>query len=173
MKPEEIIANFSKEHRRLWAMAYSVCHDYHLCDDILQEVSITLIKKADDFDSSKAFLPWAIGITRIQALRASQKKKLDKLDLSEGSLDIIEKQICENYQDEVLESRLESLKSCLGKVSSENYQILKKKYIKGESARQIAQSIGRSETATHSLLQRLRLSLQKCITSKAINSWMI
>ncbi|EDM28137.1 probable extracytoplasmic function alternative sigma factor [Lentisphaera araneosa HTCC2155] len=170
MKPEEIIANFSKEHRRLWAMAYSICHDYHLCDDILQEVSITLIKKADDFDSERAFLPWAIGITRIQALRASQKKKLDKLDLSEDSLDIIEKQICENYQDEVLESRLQSLKSCLGKISGENYQILKMKYIKGESARQIAQSIGRSETATHSLLQRLRLSLQKCIISKAINS---
>ncbi len=96
MNTEEIITNFSREYRRLWAMAYSVCRDHHLCDDILQEVPIVLIKKAGDFDSSKAFLPWAIGITRIQALRASQKKKLDKLDLSADSLDIIEKQICEN-----------------------------------------------------------------------------
>lgn len=169
MNTEEVIANFSKEYRRLWAMAYSVCRDHHLCDDILQEVSITLMKKADDFDSSKAFLPWAIGITRIQALRFSQKRYLDKLNLSAESLDIIESQICENYHDDILESRLESLKACLSKVSGENYQILKMKYIKGESARSIAKIIGRSETATHSLLQRLRMSLQKCINSKALN----
>ncbi|MDD7987294.1 sigma factor [Lentisphaera marina] len=73
MNTEEVIANFSKEYRRLWAMAYSVCRVHHLCDDILQEVSITLIKKADDFDSSKAFLPWAIGITRIQAVTLQLK----------------------------------------------------------------------------------------------------
>ena len=169
MNPEEIITNFSKEYRRLWAMAYSVCRDHHLCDDILQEVSITLIKKADDFDSSKAFLPWAIGITRIKALRFSQKKKLDNLKLSDASLDILETQLCENYSNNTLDSRLESLKSCLEKLSGENYKILKLKYINNESARDIAKLINRTEKATHSLLQRLRMSLQKCINSKVMS----
>ena len=170
MKTEELITNFSKEHSRLWAMAYSICHDHHLCDDILQEVSLTLIKKAADFDNSKAFLPWALGITRIHSLRFSQKKYQEKMKLSDESLDIIENHICEDYKDDALESRLESLKSCLTKISGENYQILKMKYIKGESAREISRVIRRSETATHSLLQRLRMSLQKCINSKALNS---
>ena len=47
----------------------------------------------------------------------------------------------------------------------ENYRILKLKYINNESARDIAKLINRTETATHSLLQRLRMSLQKCINS--------
>ena len=132
MNTEDIITNFSREYRRLWAMAYSICNDHHLCDDILQEVSLTLLKKASDFDDSKAFLPWAIGITRIHSLRFSQKKYQEKMKLSDESLDIIENHICEDFQDEILESRLESLKSCLAKVSGDNYQILKMKYIKGE-----------------------------------------
>ena len=72
-----------------------------------QEVSITLIKKADDFDSSKAFLPWAIGITR-SGFALFLKKETTQFKALRREPGYSETQICENYSNDTLDSRLES-----------------------------------------------------------------
>ena len=166
MKDEEIIALYSQYHRQLWAMAHSISRDHHLTEDILQEVSVVLLRKADSFDSSRPFLSWTLGITRLQALKTLQKRHRQTAHLEPASLDIIESQLVGETKSELLEQRLQNLKLCLKELSPDNYQIMKLKYISRLSACDISQKIQCSETATHSLLQRLRSSVHRCITRK-------
>ena len=37
-------------------------------EDLLQEIAMTLLRKFADYDTSKAFLPWAMGVAKFAIL---------------------------------------------------------------------------------------------------------
>ena len=162
---KEIAHELMKNHSRLWAMAHSITHDFHLTEDTLQEVSIVLIKKKEKFDESRSFLKWALGITRIEALRTLNRHNKNNLMLDEGAYDKLEQLIAEDKRT-YSEDRVEALKGCLKELSPENHKILQMKYLHKYSARRISNLVDRTETATHSLLQRLRMKMVNCINGK-------
>ena len=161
---KELMANRNK----LWAMAYSITRDFHMTEDILQETSIAVIQNAEKFHNDKPFLPWAIGITRNQALKAINKAGKHPYVMSNDIIEKIENQLAAET-NESTDIRFPALKKCLLELSEENRRIMKMKYIDKLSAEKIAEHVKRTETATFSLLQRLRVSLAKCIKNKMSN----
>jgi len=156
---EDIVGEFVKCHSRLWAMAHAITRDHHLTEDVLQNVSLVLLNKAEQFDESRSFVAWALGITRLQAFKLLDKRSRDTSHIDKLSLDTLESTISDNKHEE----RLLAMKSCLKKISHENFQIMQMKYVNKQSAREIAVKIERTETGTHSLLQRLRCKVHRCI----------
>ena len=170
MKDNEkrILKEFLKERNRLWSYSFSMTRDFHLSDEVIQEVALALIQQADRYNPQRHFMGWAIGITRNQTLKALRKQGKHAAAIScEETLDALAERLCErpNYQAE----RFNALNKCMSKVSSENRRVLNLKYLEKKSAEEIAALIDRSETATFSLLQRLRASLSKCIKLQLLN----
>lgn len=165
MTKEKVVGEFVKCHSRLWAMAQAITRDYHLTEDVLQEVSLVLIKKRDQFDPSRSFVAWALGITRLQAFKILDKRAKKTSHLDEETLDILENLVAEQ-KSSYHEDRLVALRSCLSRMTQKNYQIMQMKYVQKLSARDLAEKIERTETATHSLLQRIRKQMQACISSR-------
>ena len=160
---KELMANRNK----LWAMAYSITRDFHMTEDILQETSIAVIQYADRFNEDRPFLPWALGITRNQALKAVNKSSRSPFSMSNDIIEKLEEKLITDEKQED-DERFEALKQCLLEMSEENRSVLRMKYIEKVSAEKIASQVQRTETATFSLLQRLRLSLAKCIKGKIL-----
>lgn len=160
---KELMANRNK----LWAIAYSITRDFHMTEDILQETSIAVIQNADRYSEDRPFLPWALGIARNQALKAVSKSSRSPYSMSNDIIEKLEEKLIsdDTQQDD---ERFTALKQCLLEMSEENRTVLKMKYIDKISAEKIAAQVQRTETATFSLLQRLRLSLARCIKSKII-----
>ena len=160
---KELMANRNK----LWAMAYSITRDFHMTEDILQETSIAVIQYADRFYEDRPFLPWALGIARNQALKAVNKSSRTPYSMSNDIIERLEEKLIVDETEEN-DDRFTALKQCLMEMSEENRKVLKMKYIDKVSAEKIAVQVQRTETATFSLLQRLRLSLAKCIKGKIL-----
>ena len=162
---EYLIKELMANRNKLWAMAYSITKDFHMTEDILQETSIAVIQSAEKYNIDRPFLPWAIGITRNQALKAINKSGKSPYVMSNDIIEKIEEKLIsdDNPEDD---ERFPALKKCLMEMSEENRRVLKMKYIEKASAEQIASRVQRTETATFSLLQRLRLSLAKCVKRK-------
>lgn len=146
---------------RIWSYIFSIVRDYHLSEDVLQEVCLFLVNSSDKFDSSRAFLPWALGIARNKSYEAIRKNQRQGTLLEDNILKKLQETISNINREENV--RLEALQKCLGQISQENRELMTMKYVQRLSAEKIAGMINRSRTATFSLLQRIRTSLAGCI----------
>ena len=162
----QIIQHFIKHHSRLWAMAFSIVRDHQLAEDTLQEVSIVLINKKEQYDPERPFVAWALGITRLQALKTLEKHRRTGILLDAHTLDCIQESIAEQEAFDSTSERYEALRICLKRLRPEHYEVMKSKYVDKMSARDISDQIDRTETATYSLLQRLRSTMLKCIQKR-------
>lgn len=163
---EEALMKELMSHRsRIWALAYTMTRDPHLSEDILQEVAIGLLRRREDYDPNRPFLPWALGFARFKSLEALRARRRTLPQLDEEVWEKLQETFEEDTPEAVdhLDSRKTALAACLAKLSAQNRTILEWKYVEGLSAKEIAPRIERTSTATHSLLQRLRNQLQRCI----------
>ncbi len=46
------------------AFVLSIIPDFHQAEDVLQQVAVVLVREFGQFDTSRPFLPWALGIAR-------------------------------------------------------------------------------------------------------------
>ena len=103
---------------------------------------------------------WVFGIARnnirLEIRRRASRGSIDG-DIS-SYLEVIDS---EPLPEEVLERQetAEIVRAALGKLKSKEQEVLKAKYIEGLPARRIAERIGVTEKAVHSLLYRARNSL--------------
>ena len=163
-KSEQLLNDVILYKDKIWAMVYSIMRDYHLSEDVVQEVCFFIVNNPEKYDQSRKFLPWALGIARFKSFEAVRK--------SEKQADLLEDDILEKIQNDLVnmerddDHRINALQSCLQEVSQENKQILMMKYVEKLSAQNIALKIDRTPTATFSLLQRLRTTVASCINKK-------
>ena len=172
LSQEQIVQQFMNCQTRLRAMAYSMCMDYHIVDDIMQEVAVTLIKKRASFDETKPFAPWAAGITRFKVLEYFRKNKKSPVPMDDELLIRIQDNMLTAMQEIDMEERANAVTHCISKLPDENAELLKMKYIKSYPVKKIADEINRSVVGTQSLLQRVRGKVLECVqkTLKEMNA---
>ena len=158
---DQLLSEVLQHKDRIWSYIFSIVRDYHLSEDVLQEVCLFLVNSADKFDSSKKFLPWALGIARNKSYEAIRKNKRQGTLLEDDILKKLQETLTSISREE--DVRLEALQKCLMQISDENRKIMTMKYVQKLSADNIARIINRSRTATFSLLQRVRTTLAGCV----------
>ena len=163
-KSQRLLNDVIQYKDKMWALVYSILKDYHLSEDVVQEVSFFIVNNPEKYDESRPFLPWALGIARFKAFEAVRKSEKQAALLEDDILEKIQNDLIEFERDE--DTRISALQNCLTEVSDENRRILIMKYVEKLSAQSIAEKIDRTPTATFSLLQRLRTSLATCINRK-------
>ena len=163
-KAEQLLSQFLQNKDNLWSFVYSIVRDYHLSEDVLQEVCFTIMNNAEKFDLERPFLPWAFGIAKNKSYEAIRKSEKQATLLDDNILEKLQNDLISISRQENI--RLSALQMCLKEVSNENRSILMMKYVEKLSAQNISERIKRTETATFSLLQRLRNTLANCIGKK-------
>lgn len=163
-KTQQLLNDVILHKDRIKALVYSIIRDYHLSQDTLQEVCVFIVSNPDKYDSSKKFLPWALGVARLKAFEAVRK--------SQKQLALVEDDVIEKIQEDLVdlerddEVRLSALEECLKVVNEKHRKILTLKYVDKMTAETIAEKIGRTPIATYSLLQRTRITIAGCIRRK-------
>lgn len=130
-------------------------------EDLFQEVSLTLVKKFDDFDASKPFSPWAKGIARNIILNHWRKVGSSKVIFSDDTINII----CESLEkvDELASAQKNALRHCFDKLPVSSRKVLNYKYEDGLSVQDVAKKCGGQFEATKKMLFRLRSKLRECV----------
>ena len=66
--PAEFAGQMTQCQRKLHAFIISMVWNPADADDLLQETNLVLWQKADDFDPTRPFLPWAMRFAQLQVM---------------------------------------------------------------------------------------------------------
>lgn len=163
------------EYLRLWTANQRRINGFILtllpfgldAEEVLQEVSITAWEKYGDVaseiaGSSESFVKWACAIARYKALDSIRHRNSSGRLIFSDEL-VEELAILQESQAEYLEARNDALANCIAKLSDRDRYLLRGRYESGMSVKQISTAVGLSARSVYAALQRIRLSLLRCV----------
>ena len=162
-----------QEHfTQLWTQAQSTVacfvhtsiRDREQVEDLLQEIAITLLRKFADYDPSKAFLPWAMGVAKFAILGSRRDYARSRLVFDAALLERISNTFLEIAP--ALREEEAYLDLCLTKLPPEARRMVRLRYYDLLDSGEIARVLGKSEVAIRVGLLRIREQLRKCIESQ-------
>lgn len=136
----------------------------HDREDVLQSTVQYLIEHFSDYDPSRPFIAWAIGIARYRILDYRQKQACKGRELGGEALEMISTAFSEHVDD--FEPRAEALKQCLGMLNEKQLKVVSRKYYDGASHGVIAKEFDMKPNTVSVMIRRIRLALGKCIESR-------
>jgi RNA polymerase sigma-70 factor (ECF subfamily) len=158
---EQFAALWTTAQPTITAFIRMLIPDYQQADEVLQRVAVTLVRKFDQFDQSRSFGAWAVGVAKYEVLYYRRERATDKHLFG----DEIVEQIASRYEeltDEVDPLR-EALRHCLDELKGRSKRVIELRYRGGMKSSVIAQEMALSAGAVRMLLCRVRETLRRCI----------
>lgn len=130
-------------------------------DEVMQEASVVAWRKFGELDHPENFRRWACVIARYEVLMYRRKKARDRLVLGEE----IERLMADEGLDELplRDRQLEALEACLEKLPPERRRLVLRVYEAESPMKTIAEQVGKTPTAIHKMLSRVRRELLLCV----------
>lgn len=157
---------------RLYSTAYSKIFRFILtlipcrndADEIMQETSLVLWRKFDEYQPDGNFTRWACGIARIEVLRLMERKKRFAALFDEQLLT----QIASTHAkyDELLEIRRDFLVQCKRQLPEKDLYLLQLIYESEHGAKTASSIMDQPLSTIYRHLDRIRTALFRCIERK-------
>ena len=152
---------FVKHQSAVKAFVLSLRPDFAEAEDILQEVFLTVTRKAAEFRAGSSFTAWAFAIARLKILEAHRRRKRHGMDtLSDDVVDALVASVPENSFSE---SRLESVRQCLEKLAPRAQEIVRLRYHGEHGPEEIARRLAWTTNAVNVSLSKARVALRACV----------
>lgn len=135
--------------------------DLDVAEDLLQETALVLWQKFGQYDPTRSFLAWALGIARLEILDSRRRRRPGR-SLVDADLDTLVSGEILRLEPEMPRQR-QLLRLCLRDLPASMTEAVRLRYEQGSSLDQIARGIGKSLAAVKVLLHRARISLQDCV----------
>ena len=163
LRPDEIAAILLAERLPLTAFVASVTRDFHLAEDIFQELCVKAVATAAQFESPQHLLHWA----RL----AGKNRAIDVLRTRDGryeglSDDVLEKLASEWPSQADVSPMRAALAFCIEQVTPKNRELLRMRYFERRSCDELAAILGRKIETVYQALSRLHKALGECIRAR-------
>jgi RNA polymerase sigma-70 factor (ECF subfamily) len=162
----EFVRLFAQHQRRVHAYIGTLLPNRSDADDVMQETSMVLWRKWDDFDRSRDFLRWACGIAFYEVLKHRRLRGAEKLYFSDELVRQLSVEVL--AQSELHDQRREALALCMQSLNSNDRELIQHRYTTGVTARQTAADLHRPESTVYKALARIRTSLLRCVEQKIV-----
>jgi len=146
---------------RLRAYVRSLVFNHGDVDDIIQDVAIIGWEKFEQYDASRPFDAWLLGIARNLVYRYYETQKNKAMQLSETAIEKLEAIAFDTAGK--ADSLRDALDSCLQKLGRDDYEVVKLRYTAGANNRTVAERLDYSESKVSRLLNRVYAQLLLCI----------
>lgn len=159
---KRLMALMTRHQRRIFSYIYTLVPRRPDADDLLQETSLVICEKFDEFEEGTDFVAWACQIAYWRVRYARQKYARGKVLFNQDVLDAVATTAAK-MSDE-LDARHEALADCLQKLNARDRQFVLTRYEPGCGVAEAARGSGRSITAAYKALTRIRKLLYDCVT---------
>ncbi|HZZ77422.1 MAG TPA: sigma-70 family RNA polymerase sigma factor [Gemmataceae bacterium] len=129
--------------------------------DILQETSVALCRKIEEYDPDQPFLPWAFGFAYLEVLKQRENNGRAVRLLSRDLVDRLELERREH--EPLLQARLQALEECLQKLPAEDGELIRGRYHDKITIEELVEQSGASRRSLFRNLHRIRRLLHDCI----------
>ena len=162
--------NHQRGFAELWldaqhALGGFVCvhvQDQSLADDIVQEVARQATANFDQYDPSRPFIGWLIGIARQRIAEHYRNQNRRPIVFSSDIVDSITNAYVD-LQPEV-NDRLDALRTCMKKLNERHNRVIELRYARQLSQDEIAACVGSNGRAINAMLFRIRTALRECVS---------
>lgn len=143
---------------------YSLLRNNTAADDVVQNVSLALLRKFNEFDTTKEFLPWALGVAKFEVL--SHRRDYARSRILANS-DLLAKytmlwaEIAPSITDEESE-----LQICLTRLTDRQRKLMHLRYVEDLNSMEIGDRLGLSPANVRKMLERSRDAMKKCIQQR-------
>ncbi|MEM9369294.1 MAG: sigma-70 family RNA polymerase sigma factor [Planctomycetota bacterium] len=139
----------------------SLVRDQWAVRDIVQNTSLALLRKFSDFDESRPFLPWALGVAKFEVLGHFRDHARSRLISDARLLD----QYTESWAEAAprLSEEQTALQDCMSKLKGRSRAIVKLRYVEGHASDVIGRELNLSAANVRTILKRTREALRRCI----------
>lgn len=129
--------------------------------DIMQNTSMGLVRKAESYDQTRPFVPWACRFAYLETLKFREKSGRRPLLLEDDVLEVIAHEQAE--ETVFSDSRKEALENCFAKLPVDDQRLVCLKYRDELPIEEICAQMERSRRSVFRQLKALRESLRNCI----------
>jgi RNA polymerase sigma-70 factor (ECF subfamily) len=137
---------------------------FHDAEDLLQEVACDVVAQFANYDSSRSFTDWALGIARNKLKLHYRQSAVGKRALGALALSKIAEAMGQVHEDS--SEVAEALGRCLKRVDTHSQELLNLRYVNDLSCAEIAAHKSATTNAVRVALHRLRSALHRCIEER-------
>jgi RNA polymerase sigma-70 factor (ECF subfamily) len=161
---KRLVALMTRHQRQIFAYIYTLVPIRHDAEDLLQEASVIICEKFDEFKAGSDFVAWACQIAWWRIRYSRQKFARSKVVFNDEVLATVAHTA--GTMREELDARHEALSGCLQKLPPRDRELVLTRYEAGAGVPEAAQRTGRSLDAAYKALNRLRKLLHDCVTNR-------
>ncbi len=140
---------------------HALVHDQGAAKDVLQETALVLFRRFPEYDGTRPFVAWALGIARFQVMGLRRNEARNLVVFDNEVLEKFTKTWAELAP--TVSDREAWLQACLARLAAHARTVLQLRYVEGFSAEEIAKRLGANGPAVRVTLQRIREQLRTCI----------
>ncbi len=146
--------------RRILAFILSQVPSLADAEDIFQETLVEMWSKFNRFEQGTDFVAWAVTIAKFKIL-SFRKKNHSKRFFCENLSQVLEAEAFEGLHQ--MESHLDELAKCLGKLRMKEKYLLKLRYEMNLTFQKIAEQMGISPQGIHRIISHIHARLAQCV----------
>ncbi len=163
-RTEQFTALWTAAQPTLAAFIRTLVPDFQQAEEVLQRVAVTLVRKFEQYDQSRSFPAWAVGVAKFEVLYYRRQRATDKHVFDD---DLVEK-IALSYQQFVDDGDpfRAALEGCLDELRGRSRRAIALRYEKGLESPVIAERLHVSTGAVRMLLCRARKLLKQCVEKR-------
>jgi len=161
---KRLMALMTRHQRQIFSYIYVLVPNRSDAEDLLQETSLLICEKFDDFREGTDFVAWACQIAYWRVRYSRQKFARSKVVFDQHVVDAVAQTA--GAMAEELDDRHEALGRCLEKLHPRDKELLMARYEPGGGVEEAARRSGRTVQTAYKALARLRKLLLDCVTTR-------
>jgi RNA polymerase sigma-70 factor (ECF subfamily) len=165
MSQQESFLKLLLEHERdIKAFIGSVVRHPSVCDEVFQDVALTLWEQFDRYDARRSFGAWARGVAANKVLQRRRNDLRFPVLLPPVTIQAVLEAF--DRTEQAASARAEALDKCLQALPHDARELLRLRYGEEQKPQQIAVATGRTVDAIYQALCRIRGMLERCIRGR-------
>jgi RNA polymerase sigma-70 factor, ECF subfamily len=161
---KRLMGLMTRHQRQIFSYIYALVPDRDDAEDLLQETSLVICEKFQEFEPGTDFVAWACQIAYWRVKYSQQRFMRSKVVFDQEIVDVLAKTV-DDMADE-LDDRHEALGLCLQKLHPRDRDLLMARYEPGGGVKEAARRTGRTVTTAYKALSRLRKLLLDCVSTR-------
>jgi RNA polymerase sigma-70 factor (ECF subfamily) len=171
-KPNPTQNEQSQTLARLWVRAqpsvsayiWSSVRDFHIAEDLLQDVAEDAASSFSKYDPAKPFIAWVLGIARFKVVDYYRSKDRDPHIFDAEAMEHLSAAFEEVFPE--VSPRQEALEHCMEKLPPKSRRLLEMRYEMEMKPAKIADQVGTTSGSIRVLLTRVRNALGDCVEKR-------
>ena len=161
---KEFLRLFSAHQQQIHMFLLTLIPHRADAEEVLQDTSVTLLEKFDQFQLGTDFAAWACAIAKLKALEFYRRNKRSSLMLTPVALENVAEAAARC--SEQTNPRLDALDKCVKTLSPKDRQLIQRRYEPGVTATSLAEELERPVRSVYKSIGRVRKWLLRCVERK-------